>query len=249
MPLLRRFWDSPSGTCSYLVGSDATRQAVFIDPVREQVPLYLGVLEELGLRLAGIIETHVHADHLTAADTLRRLTGATVVCGRQSGVEGADCLLADGDSLNFGDLAFQALSTPGHTPACLTYRWGDRLFTGDSLLISGCGRTDGPGGNAGMLFDSVTRRLLTQPDEYLVYPGHGSQQRWVSCIGEERRTNPMLLGVSRDEFIALASRRELPPLPARAETLAANRRCGRLPEEEAEAAPESAPIPDPEESK
>lgn len=230
MPLLRRFWDSSTGTCSYLIGSAAARQAVFIDPVREQVPLYLGVLQELGLHLAAVLETHVHADHVTAAGVLRQLTGAAVMGSRQGGLEGADRLLADGEWVAFGDLAFDVLATPGHSPGCLTYCWGDRLFTGDSLLIGGCGRTDEPGGNGGQLFDSLTRRLLTRPDEHLVYPGHGTQQRWVSCIGEEKRTNPMLLGISRDEFIALNRRREEPPLPGLADKLAANRRCGDLPD-------------------
>lgn len=238
MALFRRFWDSSTGTCSYLIGSCANRRAVFIDPVRDQVPLYLGVLQELRMTLAGILETHVHADHVTGASVLRQHSGATVVCSRQSGVEGADYLISDGEFLSFEELNFQALATPGHTPACLSYRWGERIFTGDALLIGGCGRTDEPGANPGQLFDSVTRRLLTLPDELLVYPGHGTQQRWVSCIGEERRTNPMFAGTSRDEFIALSQRREDAPLPAVADTLAANRRCGEVPGPEGRASTE-----------
>jgi sulfur dioxygenase len=238
MASLKRFWDSPTGTCSYLIGSCVSGQAVFIDPVREQVPLYLGVLEEMGLALTGILETHVHADHDTAAALLRQRTGATVVCARGSGVRGADRLLGDGEYAVFGDITLQALATPGHTAACLSYRWGDRLFTGDTLLIGGCGRTDEPGSNPGRLFDSLARRLLTLPDELLVYPGHGSQQRWVSCVGEERRSNPLLLGVSRDEFISLCSRRETPPIPNLDGTLAANRRCGEIPAPEDRAANE-----------
>lgn len=228
MALLRRILDTASGTCSYLIGSAATRQAVFIDPVREHIPLYLGVLAELDLALAAVLETHVHADHVTAAGALRDITGAAIACSHRAGVVGADRRLEDGESLAFGDLIFQALATPGHTPACLTYRWGDRLFTGDALLIGSCGRPDEPGGNAGQLFDSLTRCLLAHPDEYLVYPGHGSQVRWVSCIGEEKRNNPMLLGISRDEFIAVNHRREERPLPSMAANLAANRRCGLL---------------------
>jgi glyoxylase-like metal-dependent hydrolase (beta-lactamase superfamily II) len=228
MTIVRRFWDSSSSTCSYLIGSDKTRRAVFIDPVLEQIPLYLGVLEELAYTLSCVLETHIHADHVSAAASLRQLTGAKIACSRQSGVETADMLLDNGQNLQFGDLAFQALATPGHSPGCMTYRWNDRLFTGDALLIGGCGRTDEPGANPGQLFDSISRRLLTLPDELLVYPGHGTQRRWVSCIGEERRNNPMLQGISRDEFIALSHRRQEPPIADMAATLAANRRCGEI---------------------
>lgn len=238
MASLRRFWDSPTGTCSYLIASRVSGQAVFIDPVRDQIPLYLGVLEEVGLTLTGVLETHVHADHVTAAALLRQRTGATVVCGLGSGVQGADRLLKDGEYAVFEDITLQAIATPGHTPACLSYRWGDRLFTGDALLIGGCGRTDEPGGNAGQLFDSLIRRLLILPDDLLIYPGHGTQQRWVSCVGEERRANPLLLGASRDEFVASCSRREEATIPNLNDTLAANRCCGEIPSPEERAATE-----------
>lgn len=225
---MRRFWDSRSGTCSYLLARDGGRQTVLIDPVLELVPLYLGVLEEPGLALACVLESHLHADHVSAAASLRELTGCAVACGRGSGIEGADLEVGDGDALNFDGIELQALATPGHTPHCLTYRWGDRLFTGDALLIGNCGRTDEPGGNPGQLFDSLSRRLLAFPDEYLVFPGHGTQARWVSCIGEEKRNNPMLLGISRDEFIALSRRRQEPTPAARELNFAANRHCGRV---------------------
>lgn len=227
MPLMRRFRDSPSGACSYLLGSVATRQAVLIDPVAEHVPLYLGVLGEIGFSLACVLETHLHADHLSGAGALRELAGAALACEAHAGIEGVDIALADGDVLRFGEIELHALATPGHTPHCLTYRWGDRLFTGDSLLIAGCGSTDEPGGNPGQLFDSICRRLLVWPDEYLVFPGHGSALRWVSCIGEERAANPMLFGVSRDEFIAASRRHRRPPDAAMEHLLAANRGGGR----------------------
>ena len=229
MPLLRRFRDSRTAACAYLIGSDTTHQAVFIDPVLDQLPLYLGVLEELDYRLACVLETHLHADHMTAADRLREMTGALIACSRESGVEGADLLLDDGEVIAFGQLAFEAIATPGHSPACLTYLCGDRLFTGDTLLIGDCGRTDEPGGLAGRLFDSIGRRLLVLPDEYLIYPGHGSEGRWVSCIGEEKRSNALLAGIGRDEFIALNRRRQAPLPSAMDDNLAANRRCGRRP--------------------
>lgn len=226
MTSLRRFRDTLTGACTYLISSAASRTAVFIDPVQAQLPLYLGVIQELGLNLAAVLETHLHADHISGAAALRQRTGATVVVGSESGIVRADRFLVDGELLVVADFAFQALATPGHTPGCITYRYGDRLFTGDALLIGGCGRIDEPGGNPGQLFDSVTRHLLSLADELLVLPGHGSQQRWVSCIGEERRNNPLFAGVSRDEFIAHSQRRWEAPLPDFTTILAANRRCG-----------------------
>ncbi len=229
MAYFRQFGDPPSGTFSYLLACDRTATAAIVDPVAGHEPLYLGVLGELSLHLAWVLDTHLHADHISAADALRQQTGARVAVGRQTGIEEADRWLADGDSLAVGDLSIAALATPGHTPGCLTYRWEDRLFTGDSLLIGGSGGIDEPGGNGVVLFDSVTRRLLSLADETLVYPGHGRDHHWVSCIGQERQSNPCFHGVCRDRFVAIkAAHRE--PMPAIAATaLAANRRCGRLP--------------------
>lgn len=225
---MRRFWDSRSGTCSYLLATDGGRQCVLIDPVLEHVPLYLGVLEELDLVLSCVLESHLHADHISAAASLQDLTGCAIACSPASEIRGADVAVDDGDFLLFGEIRLQAIATPGHSRHCLTYRWGDRLFTGDALLIGGCGRADEPEGNAGLLFDSINRRLLAFPDEYLVFPGHGTQSRWVSCIGEEKRSNPMLAGNSRDEFIALSRRRHDPLPPDMESNFAANRRCNGL---------------------
>lgn len=224
----RQLRDSASASYTYLLGSNASGEAVLVDPVAEQVPLYLGLLGELGLRLAWVVDTHLHADHRSAAADLRRRTGARVACSRASGIGDADCQLQDGDQLQWGGETLAVLATPGHTPGCLTLRWGDRLFTGDALLIGGCGNGGEPGGNAGALYDSVTRRLLPLADELLVFPGHDRDGRRVSCIGDERQTNPLFSGVSRDEFIALAHARQV-ALPPQAEVmLAANRRCGDL---------------------
>ncbi len=226
LPHLRRFVDARTGACSYLIADALHAEAALIDPVREQQSLYLGVIDELGFRLAYVLETHLHADHVTAAASLRAATGAHVVYPLGCRVEGADRLVGDGDRLPLGADSIHVLSTPGHTQACVTYRWLDRLFTGDALLIGDCGRCDEAGGNAGQLYDSLTRRLLPLPDELLVYPGHERDARWVSCIGEERRRNPLLRGSSRDEFVRRAGDRH-EPLPAGMdENLAANRHCG-----------------------
>lgn len=222
----RQFLDRSTGSLSYLIACPAQGQALMIDPVLEHLPLYLGVLSEMGWRLTHVLETHVHADHVTAAAALHRQTGAAIGVCRRAGVRGAQLLLDGGDTVRCGDQQVTALATPGHTPACLTYCWRDRLFTGDCLLIGGCGDLAEPGANAARLYDTITRKLLSLPDETLVYPGHDWQGRQVSCIGEERRNNPLFQGHSRDAFVALASARPPPQLPGAEAILAANRRCG-----------------------
>lgn len=199
----RQFRDSATETFSYLLGCGATARALVIDPVAAQVPLYLGVLKELGLGLDWVLETHLHSDHESGAEALREATGARIAASRLSGIEAADKLLADGDTLVLGMQAITVIATPGHTPGCLSYCWEDRLFTGDSLLIGGCGDLDAPRANGVALYDSVTRRLLCLPDETLVYPGHCLHGRRVSCIGEERERNPYFHGISRDRFVAV----------------------------------------------
>lgn len=199
----RQFRDHASGTFTYLIGCGRGHMAALLDPVAEHVPLYIGVLRELGLTLRWVLETHRHTDHVSGAGTLREWTGAHIAASRHAGVADADRLLDDGDGLAIGELAVAVLATPGHTPGCLTYRWEDRIFTGDSLLIGSCGDIDGAGGNPVALYDSVTRRLFALADETLVYPGHGLNGRWVSCVGEERESNPMFHGVSRDRFVAM----------------------------------------------
>jgi sulfur dioxygenase len=228
----RQLHDPASETFSYLIGCGETARAVLIDPVIGQVPLYLGVLRELRLSLDWVLETHLHGDHVSAADTLRECTCARVAASQQAGIDEVDRQLADRDTFRVGLLDIDVMATPGHTPGCLTYRWADRLFTGDSLLIGGSGRISEPGSNGVALYDSVTRRLFCLADETLVYPGHCLNKRRVSCIGEERERNPFFHGISRDRFVAIRSG-EPDQLPAtRQSALEANRRCGRTIETE-----------------
>jgi glyoxylase-like metal-dependent hydrolase (beta-lactamase superfamily II) len=199
----RQFRDPATETFSYLVACGATSRALVIDPVAAHAALHLGVLKELGLTLDWVLETHQHSDHVSGADALKESTGARIAASRQAGIERVDRLLADGDTLVLGRQTITVIATPGHTPGCLTYCWNDRLFTGDSLLIGGCGDLEAPRANGVALYDSVTRRLLSLPDETLVYPGHCLGGRRVSSIGEERERNPFFHGVSRDRFVAV----------------------------------------------
>ncbi len=225
----RQMRDEATGAFSYLAGCARTGAALLIDPVVSQTPLYLGMLAELGLHLEWVLETHLHADHITAADSLREWTHARIAVGGRSGISDADRLLDDGDEIACGDLRLRVLATPGHTPGCLSFLWDDRLFSGDSLLIGACGRTDEPGSNGACLYDSVVRRLFVLADETLVYPGHCLSGRRVSSIGEERESNPLFQDASRDSFatfkttLSTGAQPDILPL-----ALEANRHCGRL---------------------
>lgn len=201
----RRFHDLPSGATSYLVCS-STGVGIFIDPLPGDIALYSSVLEELDCRLACVFETQPSPGPEGGTPALCQLTGASWACGRGCAIAEADVHLDDGDSLSFGDLLITSIATPGHVPGGMSYLWQDRLFTGQTLLIGGWGATNLPRSNAGVLYNSITQQLMGFPDEYLVYPGLTEPKRWVSCIGEERRSNPMFGGMSRDEFITLCAR-------------------------------------------
>lgn len=204
MHQFRRFHHLASGATSYLICSPSGT-GVFIDPLPSDIALYASVLEELECRLACIFETLPHPGADGGARALSKLTGASRACGGVGTID-TDIPLGNGDSLSFGDLLITSIATPGQAPGGMSYLWQDRLFTGQTLLIGGWGATDHPDADAGILYNSITQQLMGFPDEYLIYPGQTQPRRWVSCIGEERRTNPMLGGMSRDEFITLCTR-------------------------------------------
>ena len=230
MILFHQFFDQTSSTLTYLLADPLTGDAVIIDSVKEHLGAYLTFLQEQELQLAWVLETHVHADHVTGAAGLREMTGARSAVGAAGGVGCADRQLGDGDTIVFGNEVIRVIATPGHTPGCVTYHWRDRLFTGDSLMIAGCGRTDFQGGDAGQLYDSVTKRLFSLPDETLVYPGHDYQGRRVSCIGQEKAINPRLAGKSLEEFVQIMRSLNLPKPRLIDIAVPANRMCG-IPEE------------------
>lgn len=223
--LIRQLFDPESSTYTYLVADPARGVAALIDPVLEHVERDLALLRELELRLVAVLETHVHADHVTAAGTLRERTGA-VTYGSRHGAPCIDAALDEGDVVQVGDLAITALATPGHTDDGLSYRVPGAVFTGDTLLVRGCGRADFQNGDAGALWDSVTGRLFTLPDETIVYPGHDYRGHTASTIGEEKRWNPRLANRGRDAFIELMANLGLPPPRKLATAVPANRACG-----------------------
>lgn len=224
-------FDPTSSTFTYLLGCERTREAVLIDPVIEQHQRDLALVAELGVTVKWLLDTHVHADHVTGATALKAdLPGAPrTAVGLACEAEGYEWALTHGERITFGDEYLDVIATPGHTPGSMSFLWRDRVFTGDALLIGGCGRTDFQNGDAGQLYDAVTQRLFALPPETLVYPGHDYKGRRVSCIGEERDTNPRLTK-TRDEFIALMAALNLPRPRLIDIAVPANKQAGAVPQ-------------------
>jgi len=210
-PGMLQLFDTATSTFTYVLFDQPGGAAAIIDPVDTAAERDLAELRRLSLTLTSILETHVHADHVTSAALLRRLTGATVVVPANAGVAGADREVTDGDDIRFGEAPpIRVFATPGHTDASASYFWNGRVFTGDTLFIEGCGRTDFQSGDAGALYDSVMQKLFSLPDQTLVFPAHDYNGRHASTIGHERRNNARLAGRSREEFVALMGGLKLP---------------------------------------
>lgn len=230
VPLIfRQLFDKESSTYTYLIADPNQRVAALVDPVFTQVERDLQVLRELDCQLLYTLETHVHADHITGADRLRRATQCQIVIPQDVTVQGADRALQDGEVLWVGAIGLRAIATPGHTASHLAYLVNQtHLLTGDALFIRGCGRTDFQGGDAGILYDVVTRKLFTLPDETLVYPSHDYQGRTASTIGEEKRWNPRFANRDRQQFIDLMGKLNLPYPQKMNQAIPANQRCGAV---------------------
>jgi sulfur dioxygenase len=205
-----QLFDSASSTYTYVLFDPTTRDALIIDPVDEQLERDLGVLRDYGLRLAWTIETHAHADHITSAGLLAEHTGARTAAPSGCGISGAATQLAHGDTLRFGDETLRALHTPGHTAGSMSFVWRDQVFTGDTLLINGCGRTDFQSGSAQALYQSITQQLFALPDATTVWPGHDYQGRTHSSIGHEKAHNARIAGRSEAAFVGIMDSLNLP---------------------------------------
>lgn len=225
-----QLFDPASSTYTYLLFDADSREALIIDPVDEQLERDLAVLREYGLKLVLAVETHAHADHVTSAGLLVEHTGAVTAAPEACGIRTAAIQLQDGAELAFGRERIRALHTPGHTAGSMCYLWtsGQRrhVFTGDTLLINGCGRTDFQSGNAEALYRSLTQVLFTLPDDTVVWPGHDYEGRQHSTIGAERRGNVRVAGKSLAEFKALMSGLDLPRPQRIDEAVPANLRSG-----------------------
>ncbi|MCK1639892.1 MBL fold metallo-hydrolase [Bradyrhizobium sp. 157] len=208
--IFRQLFDSVSGTYSYLLASRAGGEALILDPVLEKADRYCQLLRELDLRLVKAVDTHLHADHITGLGELRDRTQCITIMGEQSKADVVSMRVSDGDKLTIEGLSLDVMYTPGHTDDSYSYLMGDRVFTGDTLLIRGTGRTDFQNGSSRAQYESIFNRLLKLPDETMVFPAHDYKGDTVSTIGEERRYNPRLQVRNVDEYIELMANLKLP---------------------------------------
>jgi len=230
--IFRQMQDPTSSTYTYLLADPATRTAVLIDPVFEQAQRDSALLDELDLRLACTVDTHVHADHITAAWLLKQMHGSRIAIAKAAGARGADIELAPGDRLEFGQRSLRVLATPGHTDGCMSLVLDDdsMVFTGDALLIRSAGRTDFQQGDARTLYRSVTTQLFSLPENCVVYPAHDYRGLTASSIFEEKRFNPRLGGQrSESDFEGFMKNLGLAHPKQIEQAVPANQVCGQIP--------------------
>jgi sulfur dioxygenase len=228
--IFRQLFEPQSSTYTYLLADAASRAAILIDPVFEEVRREIALIEELGLKLAATLETHVHADHITGAWLLRAKLGSRIALSARSGAAGADIHLQPGDQVRFGNRYVEARATPGHTDGCMTFVTDDRsmAFTGDALLIRGCGRTDFQQGSARTLFRSVREQIFSLPDTCAIYPGHDYTGLTSSSVEEEKAHNPRLgLGIREEDFCGYMDNLGLAHPKKMEVAVPANLKCGK----------------------
>ena len=208
--IFRQLFDNVSSTYTYLIASRSGGEALLIDPVFEKTDRYIKLMQELDLKLVKVIDTHVHADHITAMGALRDVTNCVTVMGKESPTDVVSMRVSDDEKVSIEGIDLRAMYTPGHTDDSYSFRMDDRVFTGDTLLIRGTGRTDFQNGDAGRQYDSIFNKLLKLPDNMMVYPAHDYKGDHVTTIAEERAHNPRLQVSSRDEYIDLMNNLNLP---------------------------------------
>lgn len=230
--IFRQFFDPVSSTYTYLLASGRGREALIIDPVKEQMHHYLAAIEALDLKLVRAIDTHTHADHITALGDLRTATGCVTIMGEFTKASCVSAQIREGEAIDVDGIRLQAIYTPGHTDESFSFLLNpakpEAVFTGDVLLIRGSGRTDFQGGDPRKSWDSIVNKLFVLPDEVTVYPGHDYKGWNASSIGEEKRFNPRLAGKSQAEYVAIMNGLNLPNPKLMDIAVPANLACGNV---------------------
>jgi len=207
--IFKQEFDTKSSTYTYIIASAKGREAVVIDPVIENVDDYIKILNDLDLKLVKVIDTHIHADHVTGASKLQKVTNCTTLMGEHTPADTVDIKVKDGEIIDVDNLKIKSMYTPGHTSDSYSFLLNDCLFTGDTLLINGTGRTDFQNGSSKDAYNSLFNNLLKLPDDTLVYPGHDYNGKFSSTIGKEKKFNPRLQVNSVDEYIEIMSKLNL----------------------------------------
>lgn len=227
--IFHQLFEAETSTYTYLLADSETKEAVLIDTVIEMVDRDLKLLSELGLTLKYVLDTHLHADHITASGELRKRTGAKTAIGKEAGIPCIDIELTDGSELKLGKKTIKVLATPGHTNTCMSFYIDGMLFTGDSLLIHGCGRTDFQQGSSLKMYESITNKIFTLPDSTKIYPGHDYKGYTYSTVELEKKFNPRLgNNTSLADFQKIMSELKLAPPKKIDIAVPANTKCGQM---------------------
>lgn len=227
--IFHQLFEAETSTYTYLLADSETKEAVLIDTVIEMVDRDLKLLSELGLTLKYVLDTHIHADHITASGELRKRTGAKTAISKEAGIPCIDIELTDGSELKLGKKTIKVLATPGHTNTCISFYIDGMLFTGDSLLIHGCGRTDFQQGSSQKMYESVTKKIFTLPDSTKIYPGHDYKGYTYSTVELEKKFNPRLgNNTSLVDFQKIMSELKLAPPKKIDIAVPANSKCGQM---------------------